>query len=104
MFGDRVQTRDSTRAMARAQLLGRGRLPSTPTCRSLTPALTDRQAEIVLSLLTGATARQVADHLSLSVRTVENHIATVYRSLDVSSRSELAAALNIRDVGIARLE
>ena len=96
VFTDRRQHRDAGRALARAQLIGGGRLPTTPAGRTLTPALTDRQAEIVGALLRGATAREVADRLSLSVRTIENHIAAVYRSLDVSSRPELADALDIR--------
>ncbi len=96
VFIDRRQTREAGRVLARAQLVGGGRLPTTPTGRTLTPALTDRQAEIVRSLLRGATAREVAERLSLSVRTIENHIAAVYRSLDVSSRAELADALDIR--------
>ena len=97
VFADRRQHREAGRALARAQLIGGGRLPTTPTGRTLAPTLTDRQAQIVGPLLRGATAREVADRLSLSVRTIENHIAAVYRSLDVSNRAELAEALNIAD-------
>lgn len=41
----------------------------------------------------GRSNREIADQLVLSVRTVESHLASVYRKLDVRSRVQLASAL-----------
>ena len=55
--------------------------------------LTRRQREIVELVLAGSSSREVADQLFVSVRTVDNHLASVYRKLGVSGRAELQAAL-----------
>jgi DNA-binding CsgD family transcriptional regulator len=41
----------------------------------------------------GHTNREIADRLVLSVRTVESHLASAYRKLDIRSRVQLATAL-----------
>ena len=43
---------------------------------------------------TGATTRQIADELFISVRTVESHLGSIYRKLDVSTRAGLVAKLS----------
>ncbi|MCI4063996.1 helix-turn-helix transcriptional regulator [Micromonospora sp. R77] len=40
--------------------------------------------------------REVAERLSLSVRTVEYHLANAYRILGVTGRAELAALVRAR--------
>ncbi|MGB3187002.1 MAG: helix-turn-helix transcriptional regulator [Ornithinimicrobium sp.] len=50
--------------------------------------------EIVWALAQGRTASEVADQLYLSVRTIENRLHRVYRTLDVHGREELAALLS----------
>ncbi len=52
--------------------------------------LTAREREIVACVVDGRTSAEVAATLSLSRRTVENHIANVYRKLRISNRRELA--------------
>jgi DNA-binding NarL/FixJ family response regulator/tetratricopeptide (TPR) repeat protein len=86
--------RDAACIIARAQVISGGALPPTPACSNTTSTLTDRQVEIVLLMLAGTTAREAAEALSVSTRTVENHVATVYRNLGVTSRQELADVLN----------
>ena len=54
----------------------------------------DRQMEIARSAASGASSRAIADRLVLSVRTVDNHLAAVYRKLGVGGRDELAALLD----------
>ncbi|MEL6891300.1 MAG: LuxR C-terminal-related transcriptional regulator [Actinomycetota bacterium] len=49
-----------------------------------------RQLEIATLAASGRSSKDIAAELHLSVRTVDNHLAAVYRSLDVSSRDELA--------------
>jgi len=55
--------------------------------------LTGRELEVARLVGTGRTNRQIATQLHLSERTVETHLAHVYRKLGVPSRSALAAML-----------
>ncbi|MEA2689327.1 MAG: hypothetical protein QOD51_1934, partial [Candidatus Eremiobacteraeota bacterium] len=55
--------------------------------------LTAREREIAALLQAGGTARTIADALVISDRTVETHVASVYRKLGVTNRQELAALL-----------
>ena len=51
--------------------------------------LTDREREIVQMLAEGKSNKEIANNLSISVKTVETHRATVMRKLDISSIVEL---------------
>lgn len=53
-----------------------------------TPALTRREIEILDLISRGYTYSEVADLLSLSVRTIQSHIKNLYGKLSVHSRSE----------------
>lgn len=52
------------------------------------PTLTKRESEVLRFLADGLSARQIATRLSLSERTVNTHVATLYRKLAVSNRVE----------------
>ncbi|MEU6082064.1 LuxR family transcriptional regulator [Streptomyces sp. NPDC047108] len=58
--------------------------------------LTDREREVALLAAAGRTSKDIATDLSLSVRTVNNHIQSAYRKLGVSTRQQLAAVLGAR--------
>jgi DNA-binding NarL/FixJ family response regulator len=51
--------------------------------------LTMREIDVVKLLTSGFTNRQIADQLSLSVRTVESHRARILGKLGITSRAEL---------------
>jgi DNA-binding NarL/FixJ family response regulator len=51
--------------------------------------LTDRETEILRLVAKGLTARQVADRLVLSHRTVQNHVQNTLRKLQLHNRVEL---------------
>ncbi|MDL5154993.1 response regulator [Actinomycetospora termitidis] len=53
------------------------------------PALTPRETEVLRLVAKGLTARQIADRLSLSHRTVENHVQNALRKLQLTNRVEL---------------
>jgi DNA-binding NarL/FixJ family response regulator len=55
-----------------------------------TPSLTERETEILRYVAKGLTAKQIAGRLSLSHRTVENHVQATFRKLQVANRVELA--------------
>ncbi|OBH53946.1 DNA-binding response regulator [Mycobacterium mantenii] len=54
------------------------------------PSLTDRETEVLRHVAKGLSAKQIAERLSLSHRTVENHVQATFRKLQVANRVELA--------------
>ncbi|MEV8099924.1 LuxR C-terminal-related transcriptional regulator [Kitasatospora sp. NPDC085879] len=55
--------------------------------------LTARENEIAVLAVQGHSSRRIAEILTLSVRTVDNHLQRVYAKLGVTSRAELADRL-----------
>jgi len=51
--------------------------------------LTDREREVVQLHAEGYTTKQIAEHLNLSVKTVETHRRNIMQKLDISSIAEL---------------
>ena len=82
----------STRADALAEQCGGA---STPALRQASEPLplTDREREIVMLIGDGLSNREVAERLTLSVRTVESHIYRAMAKTGTTSRDELAALL-----------
>ena len=56
--------------------------------------LTPRQQEVVALLVSGLTAKQVAEQLYITAGSVRTHIEQIYRRLGVHSRSQLAATVH----------
>jgi DNA-binding NarL/FixJ family response regulator len=54
------------------------------------PRLSERETEVLRLVAKGLTARQIADRLYLSHRTVENHVQSTLRKLQLHNRVELA--------------
>lgn len=63
--------------------------PTADPAASLTPG----ERRVVDLAAAGHTNREIAQRLSVTVKAVEWHLSHAYRKLDVSSRSELTAAL-----------
>ena len=59
------------------------RVASVPTL------LTERETEVLRLVVEGLTGRQIATRLTLSPRTVENHVQRVLRKLDQPNRAAL---------------
>ncbi|HEY7452404.1 MAG TPA: LuxR C-terminal-related transcriptional regulator [Candidatus Limnocylindria bacterium] len=55
--------------------------------------LTPSERSVAELAAMGHSNREIADRLVLSVRTVESHLASAYRKLDIRSRVQLASAL-----------
>lgn len=63
---------------------------SMPTANQMAiETLTPREVEVLRLIVTGHTNRQIADILTLSVRTVESHRANLMDKLNLHSRVEL---------------
>ncbi|MFB7250397.1 LuxR C-terminal-related transcriptional regulator [Microbacterium sp. NPDC056234] len=59
-------------------------------CRAAwAPLLTERELQVAMLVVDGIPNREIADRLSLSVRTVEVHVGRVFAKLDTRSRVEL---------------
>ncbi|WIY04492.1 response regulator transcription factor [Amycolatopsis mongoliensis] len=54
------------------------------------PRLTERETDVLRLVAKGLTARQIAERLVLSHRTVENHVQSTLRKLQLHNRVELA--------------
>ncbi|MFD3703279.1 response regulator [Nocardia sp. NPDC058658] len=53
------------------------------------PSLTERETEVLRMVAKGLSAKQIATRLSLSHRTVENHVQATLRKLQLANRVEL---------------
>ncbi|MFI7118829.1 LuxR C-terminal-related transcriptional regulator [Amycolatopsis sp. NPDC049868] len=62
-------------------------------CSAQRPRLTRQECKTAQLARIGYSNRQIAEALSLQVRTVEFHLSATYRKLSISGRRELAAAL-----------
>jgi DNA-binding NarL/FixJ family response regulator len=69
----------------------RGHTSSGRVSRPSVQALSARERETLRLLAQGLTNRQVADALSISSRTVENHVQHIYEKLGVTSRTAATA-------------
>lgn len=77
------------------------RTPPLATSKAAAP-LTTREREIALMAATGHSSKDIAAALTLSVRTVDNHLHHSYTKLGVTNRRELAEALGVRNSSSAR--
>ncbi len=62
------------------------------------PDLTDREREILILIARGLSNAQIADELSISLKTVRNHASNIFNKLHVTDR--LQAALRAREAGL----
>jgi non-specific serine/threonine protein kinase len=58
-----------------------------PSAAADPDALTPREIEVLRLLAAGLTDAQIADRLSLSARTVQTHVRSIYSKLDLTTRS-----------------
>ncbi|HWG02056.1 MAG TPA: AAA family ATPase [Trebonia sp.] len=89
------RARDLAAAMGHQPLLTQieSEFPRVAAIRTAT-ALTDAERRVAEKIAAGATNREAAAELFISVRTVETHVAAIYRKLDIRHRSELRRILS----------
>jgi DNA-binding NarL/FixJ family response regulator len=88
----------STRAESLAEQCGGARTPALRQAAERLP-LTDREREVVMLVGEGLSNRDIAIRLTLSVRTVENHIFKAMAKTGTANRKQLAALLPRRREG-----
>ena len=72
--------------------------PSRPLAR---PLLSRREEEVLRLMATGVSIPEAARHLFISVKTVKNHLSSIYMKLDVHDRAQ--AVLKAVRMGIIHL-
>ncbi|WP_438352553.1 LuxR C-terminal-related transcriptional regulator [Microbacterium sp. CJ88] len=70
------------------------RLSPSPARADAGDVLSAREWSVATAAAARERNREIAERLGLSLRTVENHLASAYRKLGVSGRDELRAALD----------
>lgn len=74
--------------------------PVEGAAAQLFPELTERELEVLGLLAAGENSTQIAERLSLSPKTVSNHLSHIYGKLQVADRAE--AMLKARQAGLGR--
>jgi DNA-binding CsgD family transcriptional regulator len=96
MHRARAESRLATAAQQRcadiAERAGGLHTPGLARGEGIEP-LTAREREVALLAAAGRSSRDIGDRLGLSTRTVDTHLARVYRKLGIAGRSDLAGAL-----------
>jgi DNA-binding CsgD family transcriptional regulator len=99
----RGRRRDEAASLARAQqLVTECEAAETPLLAGLrqepvAASLTRREREVAELAARGRTSREIAEALSVSLRTVHSHLDHAYTKLGITSRRELPAALGIAE-------
>ncbi|WP_280518824.1 helix-turn-helix transcriptional regulator [Planobispora rosea] len=72
----------------------RGDAPRAYPVTTVRQSLTSGEQRVAQLVIQGMGNQAVADHLSISKRTVDTHLARIFRKLGIRARSELGPALN----------
>lgn len=80
---------DRDRQFHQSSLLAGGDLANSEDPRILWESLTGREKQVARLAATKLTDAEIAARLSISGRTVGNHLYNIYRKLDIPSRREL---------------
>lgn len=84
----------AARAASRAWVRWQTCTGRIPYALSRAPSgLSDREREIAVLAGGGAASREIATELVLSVRTVDNHLRSVYRTLGIDGRQDIPSVL-----------
>jgi DNA-binding NarL/FixJ family response regulator len=86
-----------------ASMLQEMRTPSTAPgpAKRAESVLSKREEEVLQLIAEGASTNEVAAQLYISVKTVKNHLASIYEKLDARDRTQ--AVLQAVRMGIVRL-
>ncbi|MFD9624137.1 LuxR C-terminal-related transcriptional regulator [Streptomyces virginiae] len=98
IYSQTGRKRSSTAARLRANRLAAkcpGAVTPGLTAGEAPVVLTRREIEVALLAAAGNSSKEIAAALTLSIRTIDNHLLSIYNKLGVKSRSELSGALKM---------
>ena len=72
-----------------------GESPASPF-----PELTEREREVLTCIARGDTNAEIAEQLTISLKTVRNHVSNIFTKLQVVNRAQ--AAIRARDAGLGK--
>ena len=87
---------------ASGELIVEDRHRSAANVSLLIEPLTEREREVLRLLVEGASNREVAEYLILSVNTVKKHVYNICRKLGVQSRTQAIAKARTLDLTLER--
>jgi len=77
--------------------------PSTrPAASSTRPLISKREEEVLRLMATGVSIPDAASRLFISVKTVKNHLSSIYQKLDSHDRAQ--AVLKAMRMGLIRMD
>jgi DNA-binding CsgD family transcriptional regulator len=88
--GDRrLATRMRGQARSALQACEGARTPMVSFTEATSRMMTDREREVALLAAEGLSSKQIAEHLHLSRRTVDNYLQQCYRKLGITRREQI---------------
>lgn len=72
--------------------------PKSESSQTAFPNLTEREREILACIARGDTNTEIAEQLNISLKTVRNHVSSIFNKLQVTNRAQ--AAIRARDAGL----
>jgi DNA-binding NarL/FixJ family response regulator len=79
-----------------------GTRPSRPPITSTRPLISKREEEVLRLMATGVSIPEAARRLFISVKTVKNHLSSIYQKLDSHDRAQ--AVLKAMRMGLIRMD
>jgi DNA-binding NarL/FixJ family response regulator len=76
--------------------------PSRPAASSTRPLISKREEEVLRLMATGVSIPEAARRLYISVKTVKNHLSSIYQKLDSHDRAQ--AVLKAMRMGLIRMD
>ncbi len=76
--------------------------PSRPPLSSTRPLISKREEEVLRLMATGVSIPEAARRLFISVKTVKNHLSSIYQKLDSHDRAQ--AVLKAMRMGLIRMD
>lgn len=66
------------------------RLAERDLMKDKSKELTRREVEVLKMIASGSSNKEIASTLSISERTVKNHVSNIFKKIDVSDRTQAA--------------